>query len=191
MSQRRIEVEALRDAMLAISGQLDVSPAKGSEVQKLPSGSELKNLRNLYSIKTSSNRRSVYLPILRGHVPAALETFDFADPSLVKGRRDVTTVATQALFMMNSPFVMNQSRLAAQRLLRETGLDDASRVQLAYQRMLTRPATPAEEQRALEYIAQASKETNKKLPGVRNQKMVAWAVFCQALFACAEFRYLN
>ena len=189
MSQRRIEVEALRDAMLSISGELELQPVKGSEVQKLSAGSELKNLRDVYSINATSQNRSVYLPILRGHVPPALETFDFADPNLVKGRRDITTVATQALFMMNSPFVMKQSRLAAQGLLRQTGIDDIGRIQLAYQQMFSRPATEAEQQRAMKYIEQSLDKTDGKTQ--LTPKMTAWTLFCQALFASAEFRYLN
>ena len=71
------------------------------------------------TVNTTSNYncRLVYLPIVRSNVPGYLRTFDFPEPSEVKGNRDVTTVATQALFMMNSPLVADQSRRVAQRLL--------------------------------------------------------------------------
>ena len=66
---------------------------------------------------TTEPCRSVYVPVFRNSLPEMFEVFDFADPSMVTGRRNVSTVAPQALFLMNHPFVMEQARLAAARLL--------------------------------------------------------------------------
>src|SRR5262245_66062746 len=81
-----------------------------------------------YGYKGTDNRRSVYLPVFRNALPEALEAFDLADPSMVTGKRNVSTVAPQALFMLNHPFPAAQARYAAERLLGETHGDDAGRI---------------------------------------------------------------
>ena len=72
---------------------------------------------------------------------------------MVTGSRDTTTVATQALYLLNDPFVRRQSLALAERLLEQTELDDAGRVDLAYRLTLGRPATAAEIERAKSYLA--------------------------------------
>jgi len=182
-NQRRLEVEAIRDAMLQVSGKLDVTRPAGSPVSKLAIG-EINNAKkggSTLGAVDGALRRSVYMPIIRSALPGMYELFDFAEPSLVTGERDVTTVATQALFMMNSTFVIEQSRAFADRLLAEKRVDDLSRVDLAYRHALGRTATSAERERSLRFISAYSK----------TDKTAGWAAFCQALLACAEFRYLN
>ena len=63
-----------------------------------------------YAYKHTSKQRSVYLPVLRNALPELFEVFDFPDTSRVTGQRNVTTVATQSLFLLNHPFVMEQAR---------------------------------------------------------------------------------
>ncbi len=145
---------------------------------------------NADAIRSATDHRSVYLPILRGMVPDMFSAFDFAEPSTVKGRRDVTTVATQALYMMNSPFVIAQSQHTAERLLAVVGLDDEERVQLAYQWTLARPARPEEAERAFAYVT-SNDDGSADSSEARKPTIKAWAGLCQALFASAEFRYLN
>ena len=140
---------------------------------------------------TSENvRRSVYLPILRSFVPEMLEAFDFAEPSMVKGRRDVTTVATQALYLMNSKFVRDQARYAAGRILGTKNLDDAGRVRLAYRVAFARLPNAAERKRAVAFLDSFSNEESGEKKGKAAGES-AWAALCQALFASAEFRYVN
>lgn len=97
--------------------------------------------------------RSVYLPLLRGWVPTALEVFDFAEQGMVTGSRDATTVSPQALYLLNDPFVRKQSRALAQRLLGANDPDDAGRVELAYLLTLGRKPTATEAWRARGYVA--------------------------------------
>ena len=92
-------------------------------------------------VRKASNVRSVYLPILRGQVPEVLAVFDAADPNLIVGKRDVTTVPTQALFLMNNPFVLKQAEEMAKRVLAEKGLDQSGRINLAYRLALGRLPT--------------------------------------------------
>src|SRR5206468_914627 len=80
-----------------------------------------------------------YLPIVRGVVPEFLSLFDVADPELVTGQRDVTTIAPQALYMMNSPVVLEQAEKTAKNLLADSRLtDDAQRMEHAFRLMIGR-----------------------------------------------------
>jgi hypothetical protein len=182
MNVRRLEVEAMRDAILAVSGQLELDVPEGSPVMNL----RLAEIGRGATIAAweKSNGRSVYLPVLRNRLPSMFEVFDFAEPSSVMGRRDVTTVSTQALFMMNSRFVMEQSRLAAGQWIRRHPAQPAARLQLAYELALGRPPADPEVRRALAFVEATRGATT-------DRERQAWAGLCQALFASAEFRYVQ
>ena len=190
-SQRRLDAEAIRDAMLTASGQLDPTPPKGSVVSAIGDGYIGKGIRPEVFSNYESKTRSVYLPVVRDFVPEALEVFDFAEPSLVVASRDVTNVPSQALFMMNNEFVRAQSSAMAKRVL-ATPLDYPARLNLAYHLALSRPATEAERKRADQYLLDEAKALLPVKDGNKDTaSQLAWATFCQALFASAEFRYLN
>jgi hypothetical protein len=188
MAPRRIDAESLRDALLAVSGKLDVTPPKGSPIQTLPPNAAIGGKKGRNVDFEESFHRSVYLPILREDVPDFLQVFDFADPSTLTGRRDVTTVASQALLLMNSPFIVAQARAGAERLVASTASGDPERVEGAYLVTLGRLPSPAERARALAFVADypASEKGDRSSP-----KRQAWAGFFQALLESAEFRYLN
>jgi hypothetical protein len=109
MNRRRLEAEPIRDALLAVSGRLDLARPKGSLVQTI-SGGEIGRQARTAGLMEPVTFRSAYLPIVRGLVPEFLNLYDVADSELVVGQRDVTTVAPQALYMMNSPFVLEAGR---------------------------------------------------------------------------------
>ena len=193
MATRRLEAEQIRDATLAVGGNLDLARPLGSPVMNLPYN-EVRMAQSIMpppnprrpdrpnrprppEVGGVANHRSVYLPVLRSLVPPALDVFDFAEPSLCTGSRDVTTVATQALYLMNNPFVLDQSRRFAERVQADKALDEDARVDLAYRIALARTPTDAERAQALEYLRAGGRDP--------------WAGFCQVLLASAEFRYLN
>ena len=122
--------------------------------------------------------RSVYVPVVRNFMPAMFEIFDFPEPSETKGLRDVTTVPTQALFLMNSEFVRKQARHAAEKLLAETKSTEQERVATAYREVLNRAPSAQEVKWSLEYMKAETAED-----------AAAWSRLYQALFASAEFRY--
>jgi hypothetical protein len=130
------------------------------------------------------------LPVIRSDAPPLLEAFNFADPEMVTGRRDTTIVPAQALLMMNSPFVMQQSREAAGALLSERQLDDAARIDWLYRRSLGRPPSSAESQAAISFIDDYAASLDSNIP-IQQRRLGAWASFCQAVFASAEFRFLD
>ncbi|MBI2825254.1 MAG: PSD1 domain-containing protein [Planctomycetia bacterium] len=153
---RRLDAEEIRDAALSASGRLDRARPEGSAAKDLKVV-ELRNngpeARQLSAAVGASTHRSVYLPLVRGLTPTALEVFDFAEQGMVTGSRSVTTVPTQALYMLNDPFVRQQSLAIADRLLARSDLDDAARVDWVYRRTVGRAATPKEIARAKEYVA--------------------------------------
>jgi hypothetical protein len=178
---RRLDAEAIRDAVLSITGSLDLKHPTGSVVMDMPDVDLAKSQQ--YSKLTDEQIvRSVYLPIVRSRVPEMLETFDFAEPSLLAASRDVTNVPPQALFMLNSDFIDRQSNIAGN-VLMKARMDDRERVNALYWRMLCRPATSAEMTRATNFLQHAG-----KLGGAAERSYTA---LCQAVFASAEFRYIR
>ena len=121
----------------------------------------------------SSTQRSVYLPLVRNITPTSLDVFDFATQGMVTGSRDTTTVATQALYLLNDPFVRRQSLAFSDRLLKQTDRDDAARVDLAYQWAMGRAATTAEIERTTNYLteyATAARELQTPKPAQAGRK---------------------
>ena len=190
-SPRRLDAEALRDAILVASGTLETAAPKGSVVANVGEGYVGRGIRPEIFSNANAKYRSVYLPIVRDCVPEMLDAFDFAEPSLVVAARDVTNVPSQALFLMNNPFVREQSAAMAQRIL-AAPLDHAGRIRFAYELALGRPPTEGERARAESYLLN---EARGLLPVKAGDKSgaatLSWSTFCQALFASAEFRYLK
>lgn len=155
-SPRRLEAEEIRDAMLAISGKLNLTPPEASPAKDFPvrevrnNGPEAKSLEQLAA---DSVHRSVYLPLLRGITPNSLSVFDFAEQGFVTGSRDATTVAPQALYLLNDPLVRKQSLALAERLLGQAELDDAGRIQLGYRLVFGREAATHEVERGVSFLA--------------------------------------
>jgi len=189
MSRRRLDAEEIRDAMLLASGQLNLDRPEGSPAMELSNMGVGVGGKGMQEVRRPSTVRSVYLPILRGLVPDMLGAFDVADPDLIVGKRDVTTVPTQALFLMNNPFVLKQSEEMAKRVLKQEGLDENGRIDLAYRLAVGRLPTASERTDAAQYVA----DYRKSFEGAKqkgNPQMAAWTSFCQALFQCGLFRYL-
>jgi len=149
--RRRLEAEAIRDSLLAVSGNLQDG---GGGAHPLP---PRKNW--MYSEATpfradfgrGSNRRSVYLfqPRLEKHPLLAL--FDGADPNLSVGKRSESTTSIQALFMMNDPFVHEQSRKLAGRV-RRSASEDRARMEFAHRLLFGRSAAREEVEEGLAFL---------------------------------------
>jgi hypothetical protein len=156
-SPRRLSAEEMRDAILAAAGALDLKRPVGSPASALrmvemqDNGPEAKKINDRADAATC---RSVYLPLLRGVTPRALEAFDPVDQTLVTGTRDTTTVPAQALFLLNSPFVRKQSLVFAEHLLKDPNATDADRVRTAYRLALGRLPTEKEIDRAKAFLGE-------------------------------------
>ncbi len=183
MSKRRLEAEAVRDALLSVAGRLAPEPPVGSAVARTGEGLAL--FLRVAGLDDSDPHRSVYLPVIRDQVLESLALFDFADPSLVTGERAATTGPAQALYFLNGPFVIRQAEALAGRVRAVEG-DDARRVDQAYRLALARSPTAGERGRALAFLREFATRSEAPDPG-----RGAWSAFCQALLAGAEFRYLD
>jgi hypothetical protein len=173
MNRRRLDAEPIRDTMLVVSGKLDL---------KMSGPTFPSNQKVDYDFHYVGLRRGVYAPVFRNSLPELFEVFDFANPSMVVGSRSVSTVASQALFMMNNPFVIEQSQHAAERLWKELPkADDATRIERAYRLVLGRRPTAAELKLAQQFVASADDTT----------RIESWGEFYQVLFASLDFRYVD
>jgi hypothetical protein len=192
MSPRRLDAEAMRDSMLAVSGQLETKPPVGSAVARAGEGpfggfgggrggvaQAINDPRNV--------NRSVYLPIVRDNLPEALALFDAPDPSLIAADRPTTTVPAQGLFLLNNPFVIRSAEAAADKLMK--GTTETQRVRAAYLAFYGRAPTEKELQNAGKFLKAYTDQLAKdRVPQFRRERET-WAAFCQALFASAEFQY--
>lgn len=177
---RRLEAEAIRDSLLAAGGMLKSERPTGAPfdaftaVNLAKAGKNNKRGGDLISEPI----RSIYLPVFRSRLPGMFTVFDFAEPSQVNGQRDVTTVAPQALFLLNNPFVVEVSKRAADRILEQNMTDEKIRVRYAYAYTLCRYPSEEETQRALKFLESGS------------DRRGSWAELTQALYSSAEFRYI-
>ncbi|MBV8821113.1 MAG: DUF1553 domain-containing protein, partial [Acidobacteriaceae bacterium] len=135
-NRRRVDVEALRDSFLAVSGALDLT--MGGTAQKL---------------NDDNKRRAVYGFVSRRKLDGTLSLFDFPNPNGTSEQRLDTNVPLQRLFFLNSSFVEQQSRLLSDRLARYGS--DSARIEHAYQLLFGRAPTPEERKLALEYLKTA------------------------------------
>jgi hypothetical protein len=155
-SPRRLEAEEIRDSVLALAGQLTPGRPETSPANELPV-IEIRNngpeAKNILSFAAQSKHRSVYLPLVRGIVPGALEVFDFAEQGMVTGKRTNTTVAPQALFMLNDAFVRAYSIEFARKLHAESSVSAEGRIAKAYRLILNRQPIAGETKQALSFLS--------------------------------------
>jgi len=188
-NRRRMEAEPFRDSMLFVSGKIDLS--LGGSLLKTENHGYVTNDQSGNAAQYNSPRRSLYLPVIRNALFDMFQAFDVGDPSMVNAKRNATTVAPQALYVMNSPFVLEQSKAFAERLLARTNLSDRQRIDEAYRLTISRPATPVEIDRLLRFVTayDARLAGTEKDPAKR--RIASWSAACQALFGSNEFIYVN
>jgi mono/diheme cytochrome c family protein/uncharacterized coiled-coil protein SlyX len=188
MDSHRLDVECIRDAILAISGQLD--SATGSAHPFPPVSTWNFTVHTPFKANYPSTLRSVYLMTQRIQKDPFLALFDGADPSASTAQRTLTTTPSQALFMMNDPFMHEQSLPFAARLVSITG-DDAMRVDHAFELAYGRLPTSEETQGAIGFLAEyQSRSSALNLPQ-RDQVLHAWAGYLRVLLASNEFLYVD
>jgi mono/diheme cytochrome c family protein len=176
-NRRRLEAESVRDALLYATGSLDLT--MGGSVPGVPTGkSYYKGDATFYLVP----RRTVYLPVPRQSPYELLAIFDYADTAVHLDKRPVTTVAPQALFMMNNSLVRQQAKILAEDLIKRESDDDA-RARRAWTRLFTRPAS-AEEVRTILYHRDRFLKTG-------STPAVAWTNVVHALMASNEFLFVD
>jgi hypothetical protein len=181
-NRRRLDAEEIRDAILAVSGELRLelggpNIAGAGEINANDTGAQ--NIEYKYEFKDA--RRSVYTPAFRNKRLELFEVFDFGDINAPLGRRNASTVAPQALYLLNHPFIIAQSRLAAERALASSTADD-ERLTSAFRSALGRAPTPQERLICARFLTPVTDE---------KRRLEAWAQVYQSLFASVDFRYLE
>ncbi len=160
MNRRRLDFEQLRDSLLAVSGQLEETHGgRAVELFKEP----------------FSRRRTIYGFIDRQNLPGPLRSFDFASPDAHCPMRHTTTVPQQALFLMNSAFVLQQAQALARRA---DAANPSQRINQIYRFALSRPPTNEEERLGLDFLGDKPGEDD-------------WARYAQVLLASNEFIFVD
>ena len=172
---RRLDVEEMRDSLLAMDGSLDYTMG-GTLQTGAGTDNEFSEGRKSISPETNT-RRMVYLPLRRSNLPSLLNLFDFGDATTTGEGRTQTNVAPQALYMMNSPFVESRARGLLKKF---AAMPEPQRIEQAYWLVVNRPAGPEETSDALGYIA--------AFPG---EKDLAWVSFYRTLISSNEFLYVR
>lgn len=187
--RQRMDVEVLRDSLLQLGGRLDETI--GGSLLPTANRSYVTSTANVNPAIYTSNRRSIYLPVIRSALFELFTAFDFADPSTLSGQRDQTTVAPQALFMMNSAFVLEQCRLLSDRLRNEAGSDPTARIRRLYEMAYGRYPSAAEVSRASGYLDRLKSALEKQ--GVANSEIETklWTSLSRAILSANEYVYIE
>ncbi len=170
MPRQRLDIEAWRDSLLAVSGRLD--PAQQGPSTRLTDA--------------DNSRRTVYAFISRHELDNMLRLFDFPDPNITSSTRSETTVPQQQLFVINSPFMLRQAEAFAQRLQQEAPDSDAQRIRLAFRLAYGREVTEPELQLGQAFLQQSDTEAQRE--GTQLSRL---ARYTQVLLASNEFMYID
>jgi len=174
-NHRRLDAEAIRDTILFVSGDLDLT--QHDQTIRADTKSE-------YGYQFHNQYRSVYIPVFRNRLHDLLAIFDFPDPNLSIGRRNTSTLSTQALYLMNNPFVMEQSQHLASRLIKEFPTDQSGRIDALFRTTLGRLPDQTETANAEQFLNQSQTEGGPTETEV-------WSALCQTVIACIDFRYIK
>jgi hypothetical protein len=154
--RRRLDAEALRDSLLAVTGELDLKQGGvGFKATISPDALEgLSRKSTAWQAAPSKlqNRRSLYMYLKRGLLPPMMTTFDLSEPTLSCGLRNVTIVPTQALALLNNRFVHDRSEQLAT-VIRKSTAGIREQVKMAWRSVLKRQPTELELQRSIEHVA--------------------------------------
>lgn len=184
--RRRIDPESLRDALLHAAGVLEHKPMD-STVDYLGDQATAVGA-NENRRRTDFLCRTVYLPVIRNDLPEILDAFNFADPHLTTGARPQTTVPSQALFMMNSPMVMEMAEKTAARVIQQSPDATAADQLRTLYRLLHSTEIEAAELELLTQFLTLESVSAADAPLQRQQQLTQ---ICHALFCSSRFQYLD
>jgi hypothetical protein len=168
------------------------------------------------TLEKPADFRSIYLPIVRDHIPRSLDVFDFAESTMVIGKRETSSTPDQGLYFLNNQFVIDQAELMANRIAGQA-TDLREQIKLAFMLAYCRPPSASELRvsldfcrsfretdsgssarwedrsvsRANRYQASRASRNEDSRSGSRDQTHHRLSYFCQAIMASAEFRYLD
>jgi hypothetical protein len=183
MRVRRLEGEAIRDAILAVSGRFDKKMYGPPVAVHLTPFMEGRGRPGRKGPLDGAGRRTIYQEVRRNFLSPMMQAFDQPFPLSTFGRRTSSNVPAQALILMNDPFVVEQSKLWAKRIL---AVNEPARIRAAYETAFGRPPNANEQQAATAFLQTQSKTHGEKQPAEKS-----WADLCHVLFNVKEFVFLN
>ncbi len=163
MERRRMSIEQFRDSVLAVAGSLNTEGGKSADIDR-----------------TGNERRTVYASVSRRELNKTLMLFDYPDANVHAARRSTSTTPTQKLFVLNSPFMLAQSKALAQRLLAVQG-DEPTRIRFAYELLFARKPDAEETEGAREFLRSTAGDVT----------MTNWQQLAQALLATNEMLHVD
>ena len=173
MPRRRLDFEAMRDAMLWISGELDLAQG-GRPVD--------------FEANPTATRRSIYGFVNRDIVSPLMSTFDVANPNACTAKRPETTVPQQTLFALNSEFIQDRAAKIASATKKDATQSKTDRISELFQRILGRRPNADEEQLALKFIDESSQAS---IEGQAPDSEKGWTQLAHALLASNEFTFID
>lgn len=185
-NRRRLTGEEVRDSVLALGPGLDNS--MGGTLLKVKNRAYVTGSNTNITDEFDNYRRSVYLPVVRSSVYEVLQALDFPDPAVSNGDRNTTTVAPQALFMMNSSLVDEATSELATRL---TALNGSERINRAYSIIMGRQPNEHEIANAQEYTQQVTVTATAAGMATEDAELAAWQSLCRVLLSTNEFFYVE
>ncbi|MBM3823756.1 MAG: DUF1553 domain-containing protein [Verrucomicrobia bacterium] len=187
MPVRRLPAESIRDAMLHASGKLDLQMG-GPSLTAAPAGA-VPRPAGVMGPAEAAFRRSVYLPVRRNNLDDLMQSFDFADPHALAAKRNQTSAPTQALYMLNSDLVHEQSQALSESLAALPS--DSARLEQLFLRTLSRSPDADEKSRSLDFVARFKPGPVRPGETAGPAEREAWRALAHVLFATTEFRFLN
>ena len=185
---RRLEGEAIRDKILAVSGRLDPTIG-GPGVEVFLTNFHEGRGRPGSGPLDGAGRRSIYTTVRRNFLPGFLVAFDYPVPFQAMGRRNVTNVPAQALTLMNDPFVVEQARLWAKQTLADDALSPEARIDRMYREAFVRSPAPEETAAALDFLTAQARAHGTDF-AEQPHREAAWADLAHALFNTKEFIFV-
>ena len=185
---RRLEGEAIRDKILAVSGRLDPTIG-GPGVEVFLTNFHEGRGRPGSGPLDGAGRRSIYTTVRRNFLPGFLVAFDYPVPFQAMGRRNVTNVPAQALTLMNDPFVVEQARLWAKQTLADDALSPEARIDRMYREAFVRSPAPEETAAALDFLTAQARAHGTDFAEQPHHE-AAWADLAHALFNTKEFIFV-
>ena len=180
----RLEAEAIRDSLLAISGRLDKKHFGPSVLPYLTPFMDGRGRPAESGPLDGDGRRSIYISVRRNFLTPMFLSFDYPIPFTTIGRRSVSTVPAQALTLMNNPFVLQQAGRWAKRELDQPAEGVGERIRRLYETAFSRPPTPVEMAAALRFLGDA------RAAGEKDEAEI-WTDLCHVLINTKEFIFLN
>ena len=179
---QRMDAEQIRDSMLAVSGTLDTSI--GGKSIPLRNRQFVFDHTSIDNTRYDSHKRAAFLPVVRNNLYTMFEQFDFPDPTMPTGSRNTTTVAPQALLMMNSDLAMDAAKQLATSL-NATSSDNSMRIESLYRVVLGRRPLTHEVSRAIAFLDEGAR------PNSVGEMQNRWILLCHSVLLCNESIFIN